>query len=324
MPRLFLGFLLATLAGCSNVGGDLGVVLPTRPNLELVLIVDRDASGTLTQPDTVLGGAHVSLRLTSGGQAIQTRTTGPAGIAEFQEVPVGDYVITVDETGPGDSLVAGVPTPVHLAASYDPGSNPPVQVFTGYRQVFIRQARALPQGQRVLIHGLVLAGVQSFRDTTAYVADSSGQIRLTRVTLRGNVTGSNPGDSVVVVGTVSTRAGQPVLDQAVITQIGSRLSPLPLLVSTAQAASAASGLLDAALVQVNDAIISEATPEGLDFRVVGDDGTGPLAVVLDALGSYNRAAFVPGKHMTIRGVLVPDGTGLWRLKPRNPGDTSVF
>ena len=324
MSRLFPLFLLAILVGCSNGGEDLGIVLPSRPGVQLVVIVDRDGTGTQTAPDTVLGGALVSLRPAGGGQAIQTKTTGPAGITEFQNVPVGDYIITVDAGTIGDSLIAGLPAPVHITASYDPGNTPPVQVFTGYRQVFIRQARALPLGQRVLIRGLVLAGVLSFRDTTAHVADSSSQIRLTRVTLRGNVTGSNPGDSVVVIGTVSSRAGQPTLDLAVMTQIGFRPPPFPVLLSTSQAASAMGGVLDAALVQIGGAVISEAGPEGVDFRVVGDDGSGPITVVLDAFGGFNGSAFVPGKTMFVRGVLVPDGTGKWRLKPRNTGDASAF
>jgi hypothetical protein len=197
-------------------------------------------------------------------------------------------------------------------------------VYVGYRQAFIRQVRSMVAGQRILIRGLVLAGVQSFRDTTAHIADSSGQIRLTRVTLRGTLTSNNPGDSVSVVGTISSRAGQPTLDLAAITLIGPRLPPLPILVTTAEASSALNGTLDAGLVQISDAVISEAAAEGLDYRVVGSDGSGPVAVILDALGSFNRQAFTPGKVMTIRGVLVPDGSGQWRLKPRNGGDVSVF
>jgi hypothetical protein len=322
MFRLF-ALTLLTVVGCSNAGEELVVITQSRSSVELVVILDRDGTGTFTPPDTVLGGAQVSLRSPSGGQAIQTKTTGPGGIAAFQNVPVGDYIITVDAATIGDSIVTGVPAPVRITASYDPQNTPPVQVFTGYRQAFIRQVRSLPQGQRVLIRGLVLAGVLSFRDTTAYVADSSSQIRLTRAILAGNVSGNNPGDTVVVVGTVSSRAGQPTLDLAVITQIGFRLPPFPILLTTSQAAGASGGVLDAALVQISG-VISEAGNEGLDYRVVGDDGSGPLTVVLDALGGFNRAAFVPGKTMSVRGVLVPDGTGKWRLKPRNPFDTSVF
>jgi len=323
MSRLF-AFVLLAAVGCSNAGEDLVVGAPSRAGVELIVVVDRDATGTQTPPDTVLGGARVSLRPPSGGVAIQTVTTSLAGIAEFQNVPVGDYVITVDGATIGDSLIAGQPTPVRVTASFDPGEVEPVLVFTGYRQYFIRQARALAQGQRVLIRGIILAGVLSFRDTTAHVADSSSQIRLTRVTLRGNVSSNNPGDSVVVVGTVSSRAGQPTLDLAVITQVGFRLPPFPVLLSTAAAAAASGGTLDAGLVQIGGALISEAGPEGLDYRVVGNDGSGPVTIILDALGGFNQAAFVPGKTMSVRGVLVPDGTGKWRLKPRNPFDTSVF
>jgi hypothetical protein len=47
-------------------------------------------------------------------------------------------------------------------------------------------------------------------------------------------------------------------------------------------------------------------------------------VILDGSGNYPRPVFVPGRSMIVRGVLVPDGTGKWQLKPRSPADVSVF
>ena len=46
------------------------------------------------------------------------------------------------------------------------------------------------------------------------------------------------GDSVTVIGTVSSRAGQPTLDQATITLVGTRPAPIPFSLTTTVAASA--------------------------------------------------------------------------------------
>ena len=85
---------------------------------------------------------------------------------------------------------------------------------------------------------------------------------------------------------------------------------------------ASGGVLDAALVQVIGAIISDTATVAPDFRVTASDGSGPVQLILDANLPFSRTAFRPGRSMNVKGVLVPDGQGGWNLKPRDIGDVS--
>ena len=321
MRRLLVLSFLAAWA-CSNAGSDLGPNPAQTKPVNVLVFLDRDGSGSLGAGDTVYAGARVSLRPSAGGQIVQTVTTKSQGDENFT-VPFGEYSVSVDSAGLGDSLAVAAVNPARLIIRFEDDILT-ITVRLSYPEMPIRAARLSPVGRRLMIRGLVLAGVQSFRDTTSHVADTSSQIRLTRVSLRGGITGNNPGDSVTVLGTVSSRAGQPTIDQAIITFLGARPAPVPVSLATAVAATAAGGILDAGLVQITNAIITDTATVAPDYHVVGSDGSGPITVVMDPLGGFNRAAFVPGKVMSVRGVLVPDGTGQWRLKPRNPGDAAVF
>lgn len=316
--------LMLAAAACNNAGSDLG------PGEELLtnaitaqVILDRDGSHTPTAADTLFPGARVSLRPASGGQAIQTVTTTVSGIARFNGVPLGEYSITVDPTSLGDSIVVAAIDSSHVRVELA-DTNTNVFIRLSFPELSIRQARLLPVGKRAFIRGVILAGVQSFRDTTSHISDSSGQIRLTRVSLRGGQTGNNPGDSVSVLGVASSRAGQPTIDLAVISRFGQRPAPIPLPLSTGTAATASGGTLDAGLVIITGALISDTATVAPDFRVVGSDGSGPITVILDGNINFNRVNFRPGRTMNVRGVLVPDGTGSWVLKPRDVGDATVF
>jgi hypothetical protein len=193
-------------------------------------------------------------------------------------------------------------------------------VRLGYPEFSVREVRNLPLGRRVFIRGVILAGVQSFRDTTSHVTDSSLAIRLTRVSLKGGLTGNNPGDSVSVLGVTASRAGQPTLDNANISRFATRPEPIALPVSTGTAATASNGALDAALVLLTGATISDTATIAPDFRVRVSDGTGTLQVLLDGNIPFPRSAFCPTRSMQARGVLVPDGVGGWMFKPRALGD----
>ena len=82
------------------------------------------------------------------------------------------------------------------------------------------------------------------------------------------------------------------------------------------------GGLDAALVRVTDATIADtATNADGDYVVSADDGSGALLVAFDQDAGLDETPFVPGVVVDARGVLVPDGAGGWRLKPRSTGAT---
>lgn len=327
MNRTLLGavgptILLLAAAACNNAGSDLGLdPLPTNA-ITTRAYLDRDGSHTFTQADTLFPGARVSIRAAGGGKALQTVPTATNGIARFNNVALGEYSIAVDPASLGDSIVvAAIDSAIVRVELAD--TNTDVVIRLSFPEVSIRQARLLPAGKRVFVRGVILAGVQSFRDTTSHISDSSGQIRLTRVTVRGG-TGNNPGDSVSVLGVASSRAGQPTIDQSVISRFGQRLPPIPLPLSTGTAATASSGTLDAGLVIITGAIVSDTVTVAPDFRVVGSDGSGPIAVILDGNINFVRSNFRPGRTMNVRGVLVPDGVGGWVLKPRDLTDATVF
>jgi len=320
-PPLCLAVI--AIGACSNAGSDLGPVPFSEWPVEVEVFLDRDASGGRTSADTIVGTASVSLRPPGGGQAVQTVVTNTAGVARFQSVPVGEYSLSVDPASLGDSISVAevIPVPLEVVVTANPIE---ATIRLKFPEFSVRQARQQPPGKRIMIRGLVLAGVQSFRDTTSHVRDTSGQVRLTRVSLSGGLTGNDPGDSVAVLGTVSSRAGQPTLDQVRLYFISSRPAPVALALSTAAAAAASGGTLDAGLVRITGAVIAEAAVSGPDFRVVANDGSGPLTVIVDGNIQLNPVVFVVGRTLNVTGVLVPDGTGQWRLKPRTAGDIAVF
>lgn len=320
--KLVLGALALVAAACDNAGTSLGFPSLATGGVVVQFVLDRDGSNSLTSNDTLIVGARVSLTPPGGGKAIKTATSGTTGNAVFENLVIADYGILIEPSTLGDSLVIENvnPTVVRLVAAASP---PVVNVRLGYPEASTRKIRQLPLGRRVVTRGLILAGVQSFRDTTSHVKDTAGAIRLTRVTIR-NGSGNNPGDSVTAVGRVSSRAGQPTLDQAVITTFAQRPAPTAVLLSSAVAATAQGGALDAALVQLTGVIISQSGPQGPDFRIVASDGSGPITIILDGTLPADPAAFPVGRTMNARGVLVPDGNGKWQLKPRNGNDIVLF
>lgn len=185
----------------------------------------------------------------------------------------------------------------------------------------IAAARALPAGRLVVVVGVVLNGSQTFTDTTVHLADNTGAIRMTR--LRTSVT---VGDSMRIRATTATRDGQPTLDDVTGAALGTGLLPAAVSLTTQRAATADGGTRDAALVIVKGATVSDTATVLGDFKLTVSDGSGSLEVRLD--GNADPAfrppqlpgVYVPGNKFDIVGVLVPTGTGAWRLKPRAASD----
>ena len=321
--RSLVAALLVT--ACTSAGSDLGFGPDETRVVGVLVYLDRDGSRTPTAVlDTVYRGARVALFAQGSVDTFKVATSNTFGVALFTGVPLGQYRVDVVPTSIGDSIevqaikVGLVDTNVVNVAFED--DTTVIEARLGYPEFSVREVRNLPQGRRVFIRGVILAGVQSFRDTTSHITDSSLAIRLTRVALKGGLTGNNPGDSVSVLGVTSSRAGQPTLDNAAISRFATRPEPIPLPVSTATAATAGNGGLDAALIRLTGATITDTATISPDFQVTITDGTGSLRMVLDANLAFPRAAFAPGRTMQAVGVLVPNGIGGWVIKPRALGD----
>jgi hypothetical protein len=287
--------------------------------------LDRDGSRTPTPVlDTLYRGARVALLVRGSVDTFKTATTNTLGTAIFTGVPLGQYRVAIVPASIGDSIqvqaikVGLVDTNEVQVTFADDTSY--AEGRLGYPEFSIREVRNLPLGRRVFIRGVVLAGVQSFRDTTSHVTDSSLAIRLTRVAPGGGLTGNNP----------ATAPGDRHLDLLRPADAGQReRTRLPRLSSadpTAgqhRTASTASWVLDAALIRLTGATISDTATISPDFRVTISDGTGSLVMILDANIAFNRSQFVPGRSMQAVGVLVPDGVGGWVIKPRQVADVLV-
>ena len=320
------------LVGCDNGGVDLGFPPEQTGTIRVGVYLDRDGSRTLTAFDTVYASARVALLLKGSRDTVRILTTGVNGLAQFNNVALGEYRLAVGQASLGDSIsvagfqifTTGAPVTADSIRLESVPDTVDAQIRLTFPEVSLRQVRSLPLGKRVFARSVILAGVQSFRDTTSHVVDSSSALRLTRVSLRGGLTGNSPGDSVTVLGIVSSRDGQPTLDLALITRFNTRPAPVPLQVSTATAATAAIGALDANLVQITSAAISDTATDTPDFRVTVSDGSGSVVVLLDAGINFVRSNFRPGRTVNAVGVLVPTAAGAWVLKPRALGDVVVF
>jgi hypothetical protein len=319
---------LALVAGCDNSGVDLGFGALKANTVRATVYLDRDGSRAASSADTVYGGARVALIQRGTTDTVKTAISDLRGVALFTNVSLGEYSVAVASNSLGDSvLVAAVDTSIVQSSNLPTASikvrvqddTTDLIVRLSYPEVSLRQARNLAPGKRVFIRGTILAGVQSFRDTTSHIQDTSAAIRLTDVSLR-NLSSNPPGDSVSVLGLTSSRAGQPILAQAVISRLQLRPPPVASIVVTAAAASASNGSLDARLVLVQGALISDTATVAPDYTLTVSDGSGALTILMDANINFNRAAFIPGRRVTCRGVLVPNGNGGWSLKPREVND----
>jgi hypothetical protein len=315
--------MLATAGACTNSGSNLGPEPSPTRIVNVGVYIDRDGSRTITSLDTVYAKARVALLIRGSVDTFKAVFSNANGLAKFSDVPLGQYTVAIDPKSIGDSIqVQAVDSADIRVTAADSAIG--VVARLGYPEVSIRQVRSLPSGRRVFVRGIVLAGVQSFRDTTSHLSDSTGALRLTRVALRGGLNGNNPGDSVSVLGIISSRAGQPTLDLASISRFATRPAPIALPIGTGPAASASNGVLDAALVQITGAIISDTLTVAPDFRVTVSDGTGTLDIIMDGnLPPVSRSVFAPGRSMSAKGVLVPTGLGGWVLKPRELSDVNL-
>jgi len=111
-----------------------------------------------------------------------------------------------------------------------------------------------------------------------------------------------------------------------VVALGTGRLPGAVSLTTAAAATAAGATRDAQLVTVHGAVISDTARTATSFVLTVSDGSGPLVVQLDQTAdpAFQTASlpgnFVPGNKFDVLGVLVPTGTGTWRLRPRSAAD----
>ncbi len=315
------------LVACGNAGESL--TFPALPigGIGVSLYLDRDGTGSFTTSDTTFAGVRVALLAAGGTDTIRTVLTSATGVAIFDSIPIGRYRVAVDRSTLGDSIrvVVGDTGSITILARPD-SSSASRQVRLGFEEVSVATARALPAGRRVMVRGIVVSPMQAFRDSTMFLEDATGALRITSARHWPGRVGNNIGDSVAVLGTTGTSIGQPVLLGGRVQSFAPRPVPVPRLVTVAEARTAKGGTLDAALVQVTNAKVVDTATVAPDLRVTfseAADDADRATALFDQLLQAPANIFTAGRSITVRGVLVPRGDGTWTIKPRNGSDLTL-
>lgn len=312
--------LALPLAACEPAaGGD--PVGPVASGAVVGLVfADRDGDALL-DPSRDAPAPGVRLRLSLGGGSAGGRTlvSDSSGVVRPVGVEAGTYRLEVDAASLGDTIeVAAVDSARFTVGA---GDTVTVVVRLRYPLVTAAGARAAAPGRRVLLEAVVLSPWGAFGDSTLHLGDRSGALRV----VRAAPTPVAAGDSVRALGEVEVVEGRVALASATLFRIGPAAAAEPPEVPTARAASADEGALDASLVRVRGTITRDATlMSGGDTRVVVDDGSGAVEVVLDR--DARIAPTLPlqtGGEVEVTGVLVPGAEGGWWLKPRASADLSI-
>lgn len=320
-----LALTLVALTACTNAGDNLTPRTLPQGFLAVIVYFDRDGSHTATTNDTAFVGARVALVAPGGHDTLRVGTTDVTGQVFFDSLPVGSYRVTVDRHSLNDSI--GLVSPdtqtvrlTNQVTSTIDSLHQGVVVRFGYNEVSLAQARAMTAGRRVLVRGRVAAPLQTYHDSSAFIFDTSGALRVTGARPRSGSAGNLVGDSVLVIGTTGQRSGQGVLQNGIFFTYANGPNLLPQIITVAEARTARAGTLDAVLIQIGTVKITDTLTVGPDFIVtVADpaDLSSTVKIHLDQLLNPPTTPFALGRTGTFRGVLVPVGDGTWVVRPRS-------
>jgi hypothetical protein len=271
--------------------------------------LDQTRSGSFQTGDRGMAGAEILIL--KGGRAVADAESGPTGGFEIPLLPVGSYRLGLRTEILADSLeVLTFDTTLFTVTAGDTVRMSLGLTFVDHRIADVRQ---MPEGSRASLTGVALNAAGAFGDGSVHVADDGASIRVTRM----GPAAVAAGDRVSLRGTVEIRNGLPTLSaDPAPTLLGPSGLPSPEQLSTAVAASAAAGQLDARLARVMQARVLSVFSGGM----IVDDGSGPLEVLLWSGGT---ATALPGAIVSATGILVPRDGGRWSLRPRGASDLEI-
>ena len=285
--------------------------------VEGLVYFDANGSREPDEGDPAQAGVRVRLVVAGTPDTVARATSGADGTFVMPGVPVGNYELVVDTFSLPDSFeVVRIDT---TAIALTPDDTTLASVALGFPIVTVPEARALPAGTRIFVQGVTLNSLGTFGDLTLHIADTTAAIRATRV----SPSAIFAGDLVRLRGTTRVDDGQPTLDDVAPFLVSILAVPPPKLLSSGVAAAADSARLDANLVEVAGATLSDTATVDGDFVLTVNDGSGDLAVVLDRDVGFDLTPFIPGVDLDAIGLLVPDGSGAWNLKPRSGSDLTI-
>lgn len=321
--QLRIAAALLALAACDNGGATRTIGITATGIVRGSVYFDANGSGSRDAADVGFAGAAVRVISPVGADTILRVTTGADGTFRLGAVPVGTWRVAIDSMSAGDTAVVVGARVVMVTVL--PGDSVEVVGAISYPVRTIVEARALAPGARVFVRAIALHERTTFSDTTLHVVDATGAMRATRV--RPSTPAVATGDSVILRARIADRLGQRVLDDVSVFVVAPSFVPTAPTISTSLAATGgAAGALDAALVRVADALVSDTATVAGSFQMTVTDGSGAVVVILDRAADAGFRAplpanlYVPANRFDFVGVLVPTGAGTWRLKPRSSLD----
>ena len=326
-PRRYTILFLTTslfLGGCDESGGGDAAAIEAIGAVAARLYYDANGDGRIDQGDRTLPNWTVNLEQPAGG-VLASETTGEDGLAVFEEVPIGLMKAGVPDDELGDTLSL-LPASVEpfLLPAFQTAELTPVVTLPSFT---VEEVRGLPAGKPLFTEGMALNSLVE-GDRILHIRSGGRYLRILSV---DESTGFNAGDSVRVSGRTAVDKGLPVLDGQAVFRVAPRSgSPVPIRLSSGEAAGARSGSLDAALVEVNSVDILEVVDEGdkgVYLRV--DDGTGSLRVRFRSYFNLDPDSIDPetDSFAFAVGLLVPvrlNGGVAWELHPRNGDDLRLL
>lgn len=333
-PGCAIALALLALTACENAGEDRVLALSASGVVNGLVYLDGNSDRQFNLGfDSRLANVGVALVARGTRDTVARVTSDAQGLVRFAGVPVGHYTVAVDTTLFADTIaVTGIDS---VGLQILPADSTIVLVAVSYPRVTTVEARTLAVGTKVFLRGIALTTTAHFGDTLLHLRDSAGAMRVF-------VTTGNPflRDSLTFLGRIGVRSGAPILDQAVLVALTCVPPACPYpdppsdTVTNAVARVAGGGpsfLLDAALIRIlGDTIVDTtrvtAQPDSNDLLVRAFDGTDTLVVHLDSTFAFSGgypSGLVGGAILDVTGVLVPTGTGSWRLKPRSGTDITI-
>ena len=283
--------------------------------------LDANGNGGIDPGDDPLASVDVLLIVPGSGVVARQATTDANGLFVMQSVPLGSYTLELDAAVLGDSLTTvGAPPTVDVEF----GDTLVFTIGATYPTLSLAEVRAAAPGRRVFTHGIALNARESNGDGVVHLQEGSTFLRSTAVAPIGLV----PGDSVRMLGRTASDVGQPTLDQVTTAVLrGQAVFVTPQVVSIAAADGASGGSLDAALVRVGPAEITDTATVGGHLRFWAYAGADSVQVLLrDYLTISPNPAIRPDtvvRLAQLTGLLRPytDASGTrWRLLPRGTAD----
>ena len=286
--------------------------------------LDLNRNGTLETSDPPMEDVEIVLSPATSGTVIATATTDDLGEFVLPDVPAGQYRIRIAAAVLGDSLATLAADPVLDVAL---GDTVETALGISYPELTIEEIRNSPAGRRVFTTGVSLNIRDNPADGRVFLEGASSYLQALSVPRTPNIA---VGDSVRILGRTVIRDGQPMLEADTVPSVilvPRATVPVPVGVTTSTAAAADGGSLDAALVTITGADISDTASIGTDFLFTADDGSGPVRVVLRSFLGRSTSDLRPDTTVRVAratGMLSPhdDGSGVvrWRLLVRSASE----